>query len=102
MSKTYNLEDAIIDRVEFFHKSKIGNNGNVKNVVVHFHQQVFAMNIRTQTCKKLPPCKVVINDIYMYARDRIGDTFENDCRCDSAFMSIYDCARSWLLDISTD
>ena len=65
---------------------KIGNNGNVKNVVVPFDQHIFAMDIRTQNCKNLPTRKVVINDICVHIRNRIGNTFEDGYSCDSTFM----------------
>ena len=58
----------------------------MKNVVIPFDQEIFVMDIWTQNCKNLPTRKVVINDICVHVRNRIGDIFEDDCSCDSAFM----------------
>ena len=85
-SCTYELEDKIIDRLEFYFCSKIGNNGNSKNVVLPLDRDFHYLLIRTEDEKDVPPRSVNINDISVHEHNEKGDSIDEDCSCDRAFV----------------
>ena len=60
-SCTYELEDYIVEILEFYFTSKIGNNGNSKNVVIPTDADF--NSLRTHDDKEKPPRHVSIEDI---------------------------------------
>ena len=72
--------------MSFFYVTKVGNNGNVKNIVLSCNDDLNDKVIRTEKNKTLPPRKVTIDDICVRMRHQIGDCVEDDCSCDSQFM----------------
>ena len=83
----YNLEDAVVDRLEFSFESKIGDKGNTKIVRIEDDGSMLdKYKIRRHGNKKLPSCIININDISVKVRSQVGDVVEADASCDSAFM----------------
>ena len=83
----YHLEDAVVDRLEFFYVTKIGKNGNTKNVKFD-DEEVFlsTKNIRYESDSNLPSRTVIISDINVCVWNQIGDEVEEDTNCDSSYM----------------
>ena len=83
----YALDEAIGDRMEAYVTTFIGAKGNTKDVVLALNQNIFDAHIRTDADKDLPEIGIQINDVKLRVRHLLGDFFERDCSCDSAYMS---------------
>ena len=83
---TYQLEDYILDRLEFYITTKFGNNGNIKEVKLELDKCISSYKIRTEDDKNVPPRSVTIQDVKVQVRHKYGDSHEVDCSCDSKYM----------------
>ena len=86
MQETYDLDDEIVSRLEFGYCTKIGNNGNTKIVSLRRDNELTQGEIRFDDDSSLPACPLTIHDVEVKVRYRRGDTIEQDCNCDSAYM----------------
>ena len=82
----YDLEDAVIDRLEFFYVTKIGNKGNVKDVRIEDGDDISSLKIRRNFRSNLPSELLLLSDINVKVRYQVGDEVEEDCSCDSEYM----------------
>ena len=84
----YELDDAIIDRLEFGYNTKIGNNGNEKYVRIEDDgSKLFTKKIRRMNDSNLPSLNLKIEDIKAQVRYKIGDEIEEDASCNSSLYS---------------
>ena len=65
--KNYTLEEAIVDRLELFYRTKIGNNGNCKSVIL-FQHGLFSLHVKTENNKQLLSRKLSTKDICAHIR----------------------------------
>ena len=87
MYENYDLEEAIVDRLEFSYKTKIGKSGNDKLVVIQDDGRTLkSCKIRKNDDSNIPPINIVIDDIEIKVRQQLGDEVEEDASCDSNFM----------------
>ena len=86
LSATYNLDDDIIDRIEVFYVTKIGENGNTKKVIIERTDDIQNNKIRDYDNKNSPDRSVTIADLKLQVRNHVGDIVEDDCTCDSEYM----------------
>ena len=86
LTETYGLEDYISDRLELYHISKVGNDGNTKQISIKDEEEYTVCKIRTHNNKNVPPRTVVIDDVFVHVRNNVGDEVEEDCSCDSEYM----------------
>ena len=85
--ESYELDDAVIDRLEFFYITKVGNIGNVKEVRIEdADENIGSLKIRRQDQSNLPSEFILLNDINVKVRYRFGDEVEEDASCDSEYM----------------
>ena len=86
--ENYDLEDAIVDRLEFGYTTKIGNKGNSKWVKIMDDDDVFISNlkIRRNDNSALPNSDISIDDLKVQIRYILDDEIEVDASCDSEFM----------------
>ena len=83
----YDLDDAVMDRLEFFYVTKIGNNGNTKDVRIEdTNENISTLKIRRNDKTNLPSDFIVLSDISVKVRYQVGDEIEEDCSCDSEYM----------------
>ena len=83
---TYQLEKYILDRLEFYITTKIGNSGNTKEVKLELDKAITSYEIRTNNDKNVPPRSVMLQDVKVQVRHQYGDSHEVDCSCDSKYM----------------
>ena len=87
--ENYDLDMAVLDRLEFQYQSKIGRNGNEKTMIIKDDEHVINMiQRRVQNDPDLPKVSIAIEDIILKVRMKLGDEVEEDASCDSAFMLI--------------
>ena len=85
--ENYGLDDAIIDRLEFFYVTKIGNKGNMKDVRIEdVDDNISTLKIRRHDQSSLPNKLILLNDINVKVRYKVGDEVEEDASCDSDYM----------------
>ena len=85
--ENYELENAVVDRLEFFYVTKIGNQGNTKDVrIEETDGNISTMKIRRHDESTLPSEFILLNDINVKVRYKIGDEVEEDASCDSGYM----------------
>ena len=84
--KSYELEDAVVERIEFTYKTKIGSKGNSKLVRIDQPMSKFDGIIRTNENASIAGRQLTLEDLTMRVRYREGDTIEVDCSCDSNYM----------------
>ena len=83
----YELDDAGIDRLEFFYVTKKENNGNTKDVRIEdVDANISTLKIRRNDESNLPSDFILLNDINVKVRYKVGDEVEEDCSCDSMYM----------------
>ena len=83
----YDLEEAVVDRLEFSSKSKIGKNGNNKLVGIEDDgKNINTKKVRKNDDPNLPAVDIIIEDIKLKVRQKLGDEVEDDASCDSEFM----------------
>ena len=83
----YDLDEAVVDRLEFSFKSKIGKNGNDKLVVIEDDgKNINTKKVRKNDDPNLPAVDILIEDIELKVRQKLGDEVEEDASCDSEFM----------------
>ena len=87
MYYNYDLDEAIVERLEFCYKTKVGNKGNTKWIAINDDSSSIGIQkIRIENDSNLPNRNIVIDDITVQVRYRLGDEIEEDASCDSAFM----------------
>ena len=74
IGETYNLEDYIIDRLEFTYKQKLGNNGKTKICVINNYEESVSEKHSH------------LSSIMLKVRYKEGDIVEKYCSCDSDYM----------------
>ena len=85
--KNYDLEEAIIDRLEFTFNTKVGRQGNTKNVRIGDDgETIDKLRIRKNDDSNLPNSLLHLDDINVKVRNIIGDEIEEDASCDSKYM----------------
>ena len=82
----YDLEDTVIDRLEFFYVTKIGNKGNKKDVRIEDGDNISLLKIRRNDGLNLPSELLLLSDISVKVRYQVGDKEEEDCSCDSKYI----------------
>ena len=83
----FNLDDAIVDYIEFSQKRKIGNKGNIKVVSLSSDDDKFeGRRIRADDDLAIASRELTFNKIDSRVRYRRGDTVETDVNCDSDYM----------------
>ena len=83
----YDLEEAVVDRLELSYKTKIGKSGNEKLVVIEDDGRTLeSCKIRKNDDSNIPAGTIIIDDIELKVRQQIGDEVEEDASCDSEFM----------------
>ena len=82
----YQLEEYVVQRLEFYVVTKVGNNGNTKEIKLELGNNISTYSIRTEDDKTLPAREVTIADVNLHVRHQYGDTHEVDCSCDSKYM----------------
>ena len=88
LTGSYNLEESIIDRLEFYYITKIGGNGNTKKVVLEDDDISFKTKlVRVNNDKAVAPRLLTLNDVHVQVRNLIGDPVQIDCTCDSEYMT---------------
>ena len=70
----YELEDYIIDRLEFSYKKLIGKKGNAKYIPINNDDELLDDN------------HFKLSEISLKVRNQEHDTVEKDCSCDSEYM----------------
>ena len=86
LQEVYGLDDAVIDRLEFVYKTKIGREGNTKEVRIDDIAAKLEGEIREHDDPSQPSRALTIEDLTLKVRHRRGDTVEQDCNCDSEYM----------------
>ena len=85
--ENYDLENAVIDRLEFFYVTKIGNKGNTKEVRIEdVDTNISRLKIRRHEQSNLPSDFILLKDINVKVRYKLGDEVEEDTSCDSEYM----------------
>ena len=85
--ENYDLEEAIIDRLEFAFITKVGKQGNTKNVRIDDDgETVSILRIRRNDDSNSPDSLLKLEDITVKVRQIIGDEIEEDASCDSKYM----------------
>ena len=74
IGENYDLEEHIIDKLEFSYKQKVGNKGKRKICVINNHEELISDNHSH------------ISNIMLKLRYQEGDIIEKDCSCDSSYM----------------
>ena len=82
IQEQYALDDAVVDRIEFQYKTKIGNKGNSKMVSIFDGGSKLEGEIRTDDGKR----QLTVQDLNIRVRYRRGDMIATECSCDSAYM----------------
>ena len=86
ISTAYELDECITECLEFYYSTKIGNNGNTKDVQLEDNCLFKNEKIRINDDKNVPPRYVKMSDIKLRVRKEIGDEIQVDCSCDSDYM----------------
>ena len=87
--ENYDLDMAVVDRLEFQYQSKIGRNGNEKTMIIKDDEHMINMTQRrVRNDPDLPKVTIAIEDINLKVRMKLGDEVEEYASCDSAFMLI--------------
>ena len=86
VTETYDLDDAIFDRLEFFSNKKGSIKGNTKLVRFSDEKYVNLTNIFTHNYTAVPGRPLTLRDISLQVSNQIGDKVEIDCSCNSDFM----------------
>lgn len=86
ISYSYALDDSIMDRMELYYTTKIGSNGNTKNVALDRDTMILEYKIRTHDDKNVPHRTINISDLQLQVRKCVGDFYEEDCSCDFIYM----------------
>ena len=84
--KSYGISEEILNRLEFFYKTKVGSRGNYKRVVLTENEEFRDVEIRTDDDKGELFRKININDLCVQVRCKLGDTIEEYCNCDISYM----------------
>ena len=74
IGESYDLEEHIIDRLEFSYKQKVGNRGKSKICVIDDHEELITDN------------HSYISNIMLKVRYQEGDIIERYCPCDFSYM----------------
>jgi len=85
IGESYDLEPPIVERLEFSYKEYVGRIGNKRTVVLNDDKVVRGL-IRASEDPAAPPRPLLIDDVCMKVRMKIGDKVEKDCSCDSTYM----------------
>ena len=85
IGNVYDLEEAIVDRLEFSYSTFVGTRGNKKSIVFTDHQPIRGLQ-RIDRDPSVPAVPVSIEEVCLRVRLQIGDTIERDCSCDSEYM----------------
>ena len=83
----YCLEDDVVDCIELYTTTFIGDNGNTKDVKLDDMLNLFEEKIRCDKNKTLPKVNVSIHDINLRVRYRVGDILPRDASCNSGYMT---------------
>ena len=86
LQATYDLDDAIIERIKFQYKTKVGEKGNTKVVRISEAGARIEGIIREKDNPNIPGRALTIDDVQIRVHYQQGDTIEIDCNCDSAYM----------------
>ena len=81
----YDLERAIVDRLEFCYTTFIGDSGNSKLVAFKDDQRLSGFR-RIDRDITVPPVPITVEDVTLRVRMKLGDVVERDCSCDSTYM----------------
>ena len=85
--ENYDLEEAIIDRLEFAFNTKVRKQGNTKNVRIEDDgETINKLRIRKNDDSNLPNSLLHLDDINVKVRHIVGDEIEEDASCDSKYM----------------
>ena len=71
IGENYDLEEHIIDRLEFSYKQEVGNKGKSKVCVINDHEELISDN------------HFHMSNTMLKVRYKEGDIVEKDCSCDS-------------------
>ena len=74
IGENYDLEEHIIDRLEFSYKQKVGNRGKSKICVINDHEELISDNYSH------------ISNIMLKVSYQEGDIIDRYCSCDSSYM----------------
>jgi len=83
----YCLDETIVDRIEIYTTTFIGDNGNIRDVRLDYMSNILVQQIILDRNKSLPQVTITINDVYIRIRHRAGDTFARDASCNSEYMT---------------
>ena len=86
IGKHYRLALDIVDHLVFQYKTKTGDDGKEKIVYLHGRDSLVGKKIRKQNESAIPAVDVTFDDIQLKVRVNVGDKYERDCSCDSAYM----------------
>ena len=86
ISTAYDLNEVITDCLEFFFTTKVGANGNTKDVPLEDDCLFKNKQIQTENDKNIPARTVLLSDIKLHVRKEIGDEMQVDYSCDSWYM----------------
>ena len=85
IGEVYDLDRAIVQRLEFSFVTYVGNKGNTKIVVLDKHQAIRGI-VRHDRSPAVLPAQLGIDDVKLRVRMEVGDKIERDCSCDSKYM----------------
>lgn len=85
IGEVYDLDDAVVDRLEFSYSTFIGERGNKKSIVFNDYQPIRGLQ-RVDRDPTVPARPIAIEDVSLRVRLKIGDTIEKDVSCDSEYM----------------
>ena len=74
IGENYDLEEHIVDRLEFTYKQKVGYKGKSKICIINDHEELISDNHSH------------ISNIMLKVRYQEGNIIEKDCSCDSSYM----------------
>lgn len=85
--ESYDLDDTMIDRLQFVCSTKIGNKGNEKWVIIEDDDiHLNTKSIRRHKDIFLPSSALSIENLDVKVCNMIGDEVEEDSSCDSTYM----------------
>ena len=84
--ETYDLDDAVIDRIEFLYNIKVGNKGDKKLVNMCEGSTKLEGVIREHDDPAEPSRALTLSDLIIKVYYHGNDTIKMDVNCDSAYM----------------
>ena len=81
----FDLDDAVIDRLVFYYRTYVGDDGGNKLVYLKDNGTISGIR-RNNKDSSAPPVAVTIKDVSIKVEVVKGETMEVDCSCDSAYM----------------